>query len=1409
MSKKSKLILLAILSVVIVVAFSCLVACGDGEQENVYIVKFNGNGASDSVAMVKSSVGVVELPQNPQKAGYAFGGWYFDQGVWNKPFTADTKIEQDTEVYAKWTAEQYTLTFDLGGGSYAQGVSNPTSYTVESQDIVLNPAIREGFAFDGWYVDGNGISTIKKGSVGDMSLSAKWVKDGYTITYLGASGVENNNPRTYTVSDSAIALSNLTKDGYNFDGWYIGETKYTEIPANCTGNLTFSAKWTVINYTITYVDAEGKVLDVQGFDLPTSYTIETETITLNTYYTAGYRFDGWRDADGSLVTTIKKGSFGNLVLTADLAEDTIFSITFTDEQFGKINTENPTTYTVGEQSPELKPLTKLDYDFVGWSYGFGDTITQIDTSYGGDVYLYAVWKQKDEFKPFEYIVSENDDWCMLTGVKDTSVTTLVVPSVFDMVAPGALKHCSSLEDLTLAYLSAKKDEESNSYLGYFFGADESIKSNDFLPTSLKKVSVKSGTLGYRAFVNCINIEEFDISADVSAIGEDAFYGCEKLKTLSMPVYLDGFRSTDYYDTAYYYGIHGCNGLTRYGDITLNIVGGQIGAKAFYNSKSITNVTLNNVSEVGDYAFSRCVALKSVSLNNVSTIGKYTFSQCNSLENIVAESLQQIGKGAFKGCAALKEAVLTDCVSQIGEETFMDCSELISVTLPKTIQTIGNDAFANCPRLVEVYNLSGLQIKVGSSENGSIGLYAIDVYTSLAEKSKLSNVDGMLYRKGDKNYVVRYYGTENSVVVAEGTHVINRNAFEGRAIESVTLPKSLEEIGDYAFNNTALIAVVIPQRVTKIGAYAFANNRSLTSADISNCQIAELCDHVFYNVAITSITIPSTVTTIGEGAFEGCDVLSGHVVLGENITKIGGNVFKGCASLKKLTIPFVGSELNDTNKFAFLFGADAPAVEELIVLADAPIGKGAFEGIESLRNVSIDGVKVIGEGAFKNCRNLNTVNYSENIQEISQGAFENTNIGFLRLPYIGSAADDQDGKLGHFFGGENNTIPRSLVHVTINNGTLIPAGAFDGCGGISKIDLPSEVTKIGARAFAGTALVEMALSQDVVEIGYGAFAGCESITSITLPFVGDGTTGEEAKTHFGYVFGAETANDHHRTDGTRAVPASLKNVTILGGTIATYAFLKCDRVETITFGKDVSQIAPEAFWLSGDINDSKYDIIGVYWDRYEQVLQSFSVSADSTYFKSVEGVLYSKDGKQLIAYPSGNSAETFSVPNDVEEIAAYAFYAQKCLKTINIGDGVQKFGFKAFAGCGAMSTFNFGTKGALKEIGQSAFGKCYSLSGEIVIPEGVTTVGRYAFSGPYVDRIVLPSTLEFIGAYGFSGAAARVKFNTTCDWDLRNGGYGYGNTEVTADSLENEEQAAQLLCEETLRFRDWFKRTTTA
>lgn len=1371
----------------------CLISCNkDNRQEGKYLLKFKSDGANYDVMIVGGSDGEISLPQDPKKSGYSFAGWYLDDGVWNRPFDPSAELTADTEVYAKWTRTTFAISYKLNGGAY-QGAANPSEYSVESDDIVLLPLVREGYAFDGWFLNGNYVEKIKKGTTGNLTLSAKWVKDGYTITYTNVKGVENNNPRTYTVSDAAISLAPLEKVGYTFDGWYCGDTKYTQIPANSTGNFTFEAKWSLVDYSITYLDPEGIVLDVAGFDLPTSYTIESETIVLNSYYLPGYRFEGWVDGDGIRVSTIKKGSYGNIVLYAEMSDDKVFSITFVDVQFGKSNPENPTWYTMGEDSPELKSLEKLDYDFVGWSYGLGDTITEIDTEYGGNITLYAVWKQKEVFKPFEYTVSENDDWCILTGVKDNTATSLVIPDVFDMIAPGALKYCQNLEELSLPYLSAKKGEESNSYLGYLFGASSGMKNNDVLPASLKKVSVKSGTLGEYAFAYCENIEEIDVSAAVSAIGEKAYYQCKNLKTLSTPIYLDGatLGGRGYY-TAYYYGIHGSkNGstydvLASYGDLTLNVVGGTIGKYAFSTNTSVKHVSVNNVSEIGDYAF----------------------AHCGSLESIEADSLQQIGSDAFYDCGTLKEVVLPEGVREIKEDTFKDCSELISVTLPQSIETIANDAFKNCFRLVEVYNLSSLQIEKGSSENGGIGLYTLDVHTSLDSQSKLETANDVLYRKGDKNYVVRYYGSEKNVTVPDGVHVIGRSAFEGRPIEAVTLPETLSEICDYAFYNTSLQTITVPQSVTKIGAYALANNRSLTSVNISDCKITELSHHVFYNTAINSITIPETVTKICANAFEKCDVLSGHVVLSDNIVKIENNVFKGCNSLRKLTLPFIGSELGDSNDFAYIFG-EMPRVEELIVTSGEALIENAFENVESLKTVSISKVKVIGAKAFRNCRNLNAVDYSPEIETIGVGAFENTSIGELKLPYLGSAIDDATAKLGYYFGGENSSVPNSLWHVVIGKATLIPNNAFDGCGRLSKIDIPSTVTKIGERAFAGTALSEYVLDEKVVEIGFGAFAGCESMTSITLPFIGDGSIGEDAKTHFGYAFGADTYEDHRRTDGTRAVPPSLKNVTIFGGRICGNAFFRCDRIETLTFGKDVSEISGDAFMFAGNIYSDWYDVGSKFWVRYEQVLQSYSVSADNANFKTIEGVLYTKDGTTLVSYPTAKSGETFTVPDGVTEIGPYAFYAQRNLKTVNVGNDTQKLANYAFAGCGVMTMVEFGTKGALKEIGSYAFSSCTSFkAAEFVIAEGVTTIGVRAFDGTYFDRLVLPSTLESIKQYALQGAAGRVKFNTTCDWDLRNaGGYGYTNREVTADTLEDEEEAARLLCVETHRFYEWIKRET--
>ena len=370
--------------------------------------------------------------------------------------------------------------------------------------------------------------------------------------------------------------------------------------------------------------------------------------------------------------------------------------------------------------------------------------------------------------------------------------------------------------------------------------------------------------------------------------------------------------------------------------------------------------------------------------------------------------------------------------------------------------------------------------------------------------------------------------------------------------------------------------------------------------------------------------------------------------------------------------------------------------------------------------------------------------------------------------------------------------------------MIPAHFFESAGRLTKIEFPATITKIGERAFANTAIGEIVLNENVTEIGFGAFAECNNLSSITLPFVGDGKTGEDAKTHFGYVFGANSYEDHTNMPSW-TVPRFLKNVTILGGTIDCNAFFKCDIIETITLGANVSEIDTEAFTVAGDIYDWPYLIYGGrgsnpdsehYYDRYGQNLGNFIVSGDNAKFKTIDGVIYSKDGKTLVAYPSAKSDEAFTIPDGVVNIGACAFFAQRYLKSITIDNDTEVIGGSAFAGCGTLSSITFGTKGKLVEIGEKAFKRCESLRNtNLVIPEGVKIIHSEAFVDANLASVTLPSTLMKIEQSAFSAGSDAydyVIFKTTCDWYLESDAYGYLNRVITAETLKDSKEARDLL-----------------
>jgi uncharacterized repeat protein (TIGR02543 family) len=279
-------------------------------------ITFNSNGGSNVASVMQDSGNTVTKPSDPTRAGYGFGGWYSDEDL-ETEYEFDTEVTKDITLYAKWTATNYTITYDLDGGTVA--TANPTTYTIESADITLTNPTREGYGFAGWtgtdLTEATQKVTIAKGSTGNKSYRATWTER-VTITF-NTNGGSNVASVTQDSGNTVTKPADPTRTGYGFDGWYSDEDLGTEydFSTEVTRDITLYAKWTATNYTITY-DLDGGTVATAN---PGTYTIESDDITLTNPTREGYSFAGWTGTDLTEATqkvTIGKGSIGNRTYTA-------------------------------------------------------------------------------------------------------------------------------------------------------------------------------------------------------------------------------------------------------------------------------------------------------------------------------------------------------------------------------------------------------------------------------------------------------------------------------------------------------------------------------------------------------------------------------------------------------------------------------------------------------------------------------------------------------------------------------------------------------------------------------------------------------------------------------------------------------------------------------------------------------------------------------------------------------------------------------------------------------------------------------------------------------------------------------------------------------------------------------------
>ena len=201
-----------------------------------YTVTLHANGGTinnGNVTEYTYGVGAA-LPTDVTRTGYTFKGWYDNEGLTGDPVTAIGNTETgNKEYWAKWEINQYTITYDLAGGT-AEG--NPNTYTIETGAFTLKNPTKSGYTFTGWSgtgLDGenNMTVTIPTGSTGNRTYTAHWRYNGsghsysyYTIKATAGAGgsispsgnvsVREGRDQTFTITpDKGYAVANVKIDG--------------------------------------------------------------------------------------------------------------------------------------------------------------------------------------------------------------------------------------------------------------------------------------------------------------------------------------------------------------------------------------------------------------------------------------------------------------------------------------------------------------------------------------------------------------------------------------------------------------------------------------------------------------------------------------------------------------------------------------------------------------------------------------------------------------------------------------------------------------------------------------------------------------------------------------------------------------------------------------------------------------------------------------------------------------------------------------------------------------------------------------------------------------------------------------------------------------------------------------------
>lgn len=365
-----------------------------------------------------------------------------------------------------------------------------------------------------------------------------------------------------------------------------------------------------------------------------------------------------------------------------------------------------------------------------------------------------------------------------------------------------------------------------------------------------------------------------------------------------------------------------------------------------------------------------------------------------------------------------------------------------------------------------------------------------------------------------------------------------------------------------------------------------------------------------------------------------------------------------------------------------------------------IGDYSFYNYTAITELELSStITSIGEDAFRGCTGLQSVQIPGSVKTINREAFRGcTGLQSIQISdsvkTIGQEAFEEcSGFTSIEIPGSVETIGGSafsdcskLQSVILARGIKeLETGAFQYCTALETISLPSTIETLGTNVFKNCSTLEsVMIPAAVTKIPNGAFTGCTNLSSVDLP---DSIT-----------------------------------------TIEPKAFENCSSLGSIELPKELTSVTAEAFVGCTSLTEFKADPESMEFTNPES--------------DSYKGVLLSKDGKKLIAYPAAlesTSVSFSSINSAINSIGDYAFYKNTKIKTIDMDNKLISIGNYSFNGCTSITSSLSFSKDDIESIGNNAFEGCTGVK-KISGLDGskLTSIGDSAFNGCNVDSVVLGS-----------------------------------------------------------------------